>query len=115
MKARPLTPLDDEFNALCGRHGCPLGVDKIDWLIETTGYPRPAEDALRQMLAFAYCGMKLYADDGELQDNRALPYIDFKRDPVPVIQAKMTQRAQRALANNLPYWVASLGTGGRNA
>lgn len=48
---------------------------------------------LRRMLAFAYCGASLYADDGELQDNTMLPCIDFKRDEVPTIKAKMHQRA----------------------
>lgn len=49
---------------------------------------------LREMLAFAYCpGATLYADDGELQDNRAFPSIDFKRDDVITLQTKMTERA----------------------
>ena len=49
---------------------------------------------LREMLAFAYCpGATLYADDGELQDNRAFPSIDFKRNDVITLQTKMTERA----------------------
>jgi hypothetical protein len=47
---------------------------------------------LRQMLAFAYCGYRLYPDDGELQDNTEHPCIDFKRDSVDDIQHKIQQR-----------------------
>lgn len=51
------------------------------------------ERALREMLAIVYCGPPhLYADDGELQDNRAAPRIDFKRDTVRTIAEKMAQR-----------------------
>lgn len=44
---------------------------------------------LRESIAFGYCGAGLYADDGELQDAREQPAIDFLRDPPEVIQAKM--------------------------
>ena len=47
---------------------------------------------LRKMLASCYVGTALYADDGELQDNREQPFIDFKRDSVDEIVKKMHQR-----------------------
>lgn len=50
-------------------------------------------ERLREMLAVAYAGALLYRDDGELQDNRAVPFIDFRRDPVDDIRGKMTCRA----------------------
>lgn len=62
-----------------------------------TGIPR--DDArLRVMLACSYAGAALYHDDGELQDNREHPLIDFKRDSVDEIEEKMCQRAYRSLA-----------------
>jgi hypothetical protein len=48
-------------------------------------------DRLRVLLAGVYCPL-LYADDGELQDNRVAPFIDFKRDSVDEIAEKMKQR-----------------------
>jgi hypothetical protein len=48
---------------------------------------------LRTMLALAYAGASLYADDGELQDARAYPVIDFRRDAVGVIKQKLLERA----------------------
>jgi hypothetical protein len=51
----------------------------------------------RKLLAIAYAGANLYADDGELQDNRH-PAIDFKRDSLDDIEAKMDQRAHAALS-----------------
>lgn len=59
---------------------------------------REGNATLRMMLAFSYCGHELYRDDGELQDNRMQPHIDFKRDPLDVIQYKMVQRADNLLA-----------------
>jgi hypothetical protein len=52
---------------------------------------------LRRMLALSYAGGMLYGDDGELQDNREFPLIDFKRDTVEQIDAKMTERAMKQL------------------
>lgn len=48
---------------------------------------------LRAMLAFAHCGAALYADDGELQDNREHPFIDWKRDSLSEIREKLLIRA----------------------
>ena len=47
---------------------------------------------LRRMLAVANAGYALYHDDGELQDNRIHPCIDYKRDSVKVIQEKLLKR-----------------------
>lgn len=44
---------------------------------------------LRQLLAINYAGIALYHDDGELQDNRDTPFIDFKRDDAMVIVKKL--------------------------
>lgn len=61
-----------------------------------------AERRLRELLAGCYGGAALYADDGELQDNREHPTIDFLRDPVEIIDAKMRERARAALAGKEP-------------
>lgn len=55
------------------------------------------EKKLRKLLALTYAGAGLYADDGELQDNRKLPQIDFLRDSIDDITWKMEQRALHAL------------------
>jgi hypothetical protein len=58
-----------------------------------------AENAqLRIWLAFAIGGMRLYADDGELQDSSKQPFIDFKRDSIAEIEAKFQQRTANALS-----------------
>ena len=49
------------------------------------------EMILRRLLAFAYSGHELYADDGELQDGRH-PMIDFVRDTPTQLENKITQR-----------------------
>lgn len=48
---------------------------------------------LRMMCAVAHCGSALYHDDGELQDSREYPWIDWKRDSVSEIRRKLTERA----------------------
>lgn len=55
---------------------------------------------LRELLAVSYAGVHLYTDDGELQDNREQPAIDFLRDSADEIRAKMQQRAVNDLARN---------------
>ncbi len=55
-------------------------------------------DELRSMLAHCYAGSALYDEDGELQDNRAEPFIDFKRDSTAAIRAAMHTRALRSRA-----------------
>ena len=47
---------------------------------------------MRTMLYVANTGMRGYHDDGELQDNRCHPFIDFKRNSIAEIQAKFAQR-----------------------
>lgn len=78
------------------------------------GQPRPPEiaiqgvaqaDALREareirkMLCVAYAGATAYMDDGEAQDNRANPCIDFLRDSPDEIRRKM--RARSALSQQI--------------
>jgi hypothetical protein len=53
---------------------------------------------LRSMLGSCYAGAALYRDDGELQDSRCRPHIDFRRDTVDEIEEKMLRRARAALA-----------------
>lgn len=55
------------------------------------------EITLRELLAYAYAGASLYADDGELQDSRRIPFIDFLRDSPDDIAAKMRRRGKAAL------------------
>lgn len=52
-------------------------------------------EQLREMLARLYAGSALYCDDGELQDARATPFIDFKRDSVADIRYAMVERNER--------------------
>ena len=54
---------------------------------------------LRTLLAFSYCGPMLYHDDGELQDNTAHPFIDFKNDNVNTIADKMLRRTEDVFSN----------------
>lgn len=49
---------------------------------------------LRAMLAISYGGTGIYTDDGEFQDTRAWPHIDFRRDSLPEIGRKMIERAR---------------------
>lgn len=59
---------------------------------------------LRQLLAYRVAGHLLYADDGELQDASAFPFIDFKRDDVDYIEATLKQRGllQLRIAGSQP-------------
>ena len=52
-------------------------------------------EQLREMLARLYAGSALYCDDGELQDARAEPFIDFKRDSVADIRCAMVERGEQ--------------------
>lgn len=52
------------------------------------------ERTMRCMIANLYCPPPhLYYDDGELQDSRMEPFIDFARDAPQVIQSKMIRRS----------------------
>lgn len=55
----------------------------------------PGEEDWRIGWALAYCGWALYTDDGELQDNRELPQIDFARDSAADIRRKIRERAEK--------------------
>lgn len=50
---------------------------------------------LRRLLMFRIARLP-YCDDGEMQDNSDWPYIDFKRDSVSDIVAKLTERGRIA-------------------
>lgn len=65
-----------------------------------------AEQVLRRLLAYRIAGALLYADDGELQDNTARPWIDFRRDSVDAIEEKLGERT-RALAASVPAQVSA--------
>lgn len=54
--------------------------------------PNESEKAIRRLLCSVYAGPLAYTDDGEAQDNREHPHIDFMRDSADEIQAKMRQR-----------------------
>jgi hypothetical protein len=58
--------------------------------------------ALRELLARQYSGYYLYADDGQLQDNRVRPYIDFLKDTPSEIEEKMTERGVAAMEADVP-------------
>lgn len=76
---------------------------QVDRLIEAHNQcvaPAPSEqsDAWREGWARAYAGSDLYTDDGELQDNRMQPFIDFRRDSAETIRQKIVERAQQGQA-----------------
>lgn len=50
------------------------------------------EKELRRMLCACYSGPSAYMDDGEAQDAKAHPFIDFMRDTPEEIQRKMFER-----------------------
>lgn len=51
----------------------------------------------RIMFANYYAGSALYYDDGEMQDNRTPPFIDFKRDSLYEIKQKIAIRTRTVL------------------
>lgn len=56
------------------------------------------EQILRRMLCVAYAGVLAYLDDGEAQDNREYPFIDFRRDSLETIRRKFGERNRKAIA-----------------
>ena len=60
--------------------------------------PQADERDIRRMLCASYAGACAYMDDGEAQDNRTLPCIDFLRDAPGVLRQKMFERATAALS-----------------
>lgn len=65
--------------------------DIVEWCEIPTN--SDVEKQLRLMIAVIYAGPHLYADDGELQDSRENPCIDFKRDSPELIWKKMQERS----------------------
>ncbi len=59
--------------------------------------PEQENKQFRIMLALAHAGLSLYSDDGELQDSRAHPWIDWKRDSCEDIQQKLLERTLNEL------------------
>lgn len=57
---------------------------------------------LRRMLCAAHAGHLAYMDDGEAQDNREFPLIDFLRDSPPEIQDKLHRRALKKFSTPQP-------------
>jgi hypothetical protein len=53
---------------------------------------------VRELLAINYSRGGLYTDDGELQDNRTQPFIDFRRDSAEALREKIVERNRRMLA-----------------
>lgn len=66
-----------------------------------------AENAVLRFMCATAGGLDgLYYDDGELQDSREQPWIDWRRDSVAEIRDKLTQRALKD-----PRMVEMLRTG----
>jgi hypothetical protein len=88
----------DALKLNCGRQTESPASKAIAILRERLAQPAQTDDEplLRRLLAFQYAGTLLYADDGELQDNRVSPFIDFKRDSSVVIHNKMIERGMKA-------------------
>lgn len=57
-------------------------------------------ESLRHLCGALYAGPALYLDDGEIQDNRDTPFIDFLRDPPEEIRQKIITRAQNKATKN---------------
>jgi len=72
------------------------GIDALEQRLRDAQGAQATQDVeekkLRRMLCVAYSGTAAYMDDGEASDARAHPFIDFMRDSVDEIQAKMRER-----------------------
>jgi hypothetical protein len=79
-------------------------------VIAAAEQPRP-EQVLRRLLAYRCAGPLLYADEGELLDNSARPWIDFKRDSVDAIETKLGERARAEGAAPTAAQTAGLSDG----
>ena len=60
----------------------------------------------RFLLARVYNPTGLYLNDGEIQDNSMIPYIDFRRDTVETIKEKIERRQD--IQNDCDYREAAL-------
>lgn len=87
-------PVADVAEAICGLIGAARAVAIRELLAERDALKAESE-SLREMLAHLYAGPDLYSDDGELQDARAVPFIDFKRDTAADIRCAMVERKGR--------------------
>lgn len=61
---------------------------------------------LRLILASRVAGVRLYSDDGELQDNTQFPFIDFLRDSPGEIVEKLLKRSLAQIAEDAPEVLA---------
>ena len=83
-----VTPITDDAWEAFNRGACGL-----HYIAHKMRELEEGQQTLRRLLAFLYAGgTGLYRDDGELQDNRAQPLIDFKRDTPGAIERKMEAR-----------------------
>lgn len=73
-------------------------VKTISELKERIAQIEAENQQLRRNWCTSYAGASAYTDDGEAQDNRDLPTIDFLRDSVPDIEDKMQRRGLKQLA-----------------
>lgn len=81
-----------------------IGVNNPDYIEREQPRSEPSEEEriLRELIANRVAGHKLYRDDGELQDNSEVPYIDFKRDSARQIDEKLSKRSLHRFMNTLP-------------
>lgn len=95
LAAHPLTP---------PKHWYERREELQDELRQTPPAQPQAERELRKVLCVTYAGALAYMDDGEAQDSRANPTIDFMRDTPAEIRQKMQQRslAQQPQAEAVP-------------
>lgn len=70
-----------------------LKADIAEYVRITTAEQATEIEALRRLLCGVYAGFSSYTDDGEASDASRFPFIDFLRDPVDQIEAKMRERA----------------------
>lgn len=80
---------------LLGEAGVNMTVKQAERILAHVEAQEAENEQLREMLARLYAGSYLYCDDGELQDARAEPFIDFKRDSVADIRCAMVERNER--------------------
>jgi hypothetical protein len=57
---------------------------------------------LRILAGGLFAGSDLYMDDGEIQDNREYPFIDFLRDAPEEIREKIIARARTKMGREEP-------------
>lgn len=95
QRVGPLAPLFGVSERALNQADCDLAAKSVTK--EELATLRTENRELRIMCAIAHCGLALYHDDGELQDSREHPWIDWKRDSVADIEAKLHERAARRM------------------